>query len=649
MGKKQELRLKKLLRSGQVQVLLKDFASLLGPDARLAISDEPDHLLESYPSFPPQVALALWKTAAGTAEPTITQCGAATPICLEERTLGLILATGQLPEPTQVRTTLTTLKHTLESLVQATWEKRAIALETLDRYREINLLYSLREKLAICMDVDKLSQRALIEATRIVQAHRGALLLYNDGGELTVIARVETAQQPKSPKQKGLETIFKKGLSIAKQVARTGKSQIVNDFRAYEYEEESTPLLVVPLLTSERHIGAILLAGKGEDMFFTAGDEKLLSTLAWQAAISLENARLFDNVRRQRDEIATMKHYRDNVLASITSGVITIDTQGAIVTLNRAAETILRIPARQAINRPYHEALGFLRATPLPSLIDKVLRYQNTYLDQEVCPFIPKGEQLHLNVSLSPLQGSGGETLGVAIVMDDVTEKHRYEQERMLISRYLPSGLVDRLPNDLAKLGLRGERRIITSLFADIQGFTGFSEVNPPERVLEVVNGYMTLAEAAVRFNRGIVDKYEGDGVMILFNTPLLEDEEHALKAVRTAWALKKAVEAYHQHVPPDEQLHLGIGVCTGEAVVGNVGTEARMEYTAIGDTVNLSKRLQENAQPGQILICHTTWQLTRDWIQVNPLPVLRVKGRQAAIRIYELVDIGANASKTGG
>jgi PAS domain S-box-containing protein len=642
MGKKQELHLKKLLRSEQVQMLLKDFASLLGPDVCLAISDEPDHLLESYPSFPPQVALALWKTAPEMVETTITQCGAATPICLEERTLGLILATGQLPEPTQVRTTLTALKHALESLAQAIREKRAIAIETLDRYREINLLYSLRKKLAICMDMDELSQRALIEATQIVQADQGAILLYNDRRELTIAARVETAQQPKSLKQEKSETILKKGFSIAEQVARTGKSQIVNDFRAYG--EESTSLLAVPLLTSERHIGAILLTGKGEDASFTAGDEKLLSTLAWQAATSLENARLFDNVRRQRDEIATMKHYRDNVLASITSGVITIDTQDTIVTLNRAAETILRISARQAINRAYREALGFLRATPLPSLIENVLRHQNTYLDQEICPYIPKGEQLHLNVSLSPLQGGGGETLGVAIVMDDVTEKHRYEQERTLISRYLPSGLVDRLPNDLAKLGLRGERRVITSLFADIQGFTGFSEVNPPERVLEVVNGYMTLAEAAVRFNRGIVDKYEGDGVMILFNTPLLEDDEHALKAVRTAWALKKAVEAYHQHVPPDEQLHLGIGVCTGEAVVGNVGTEDRMEYTAIGDTVNISKRLQENAQIGQILICHTTWQLTRDWIQANSFPALRVEGRQAAIRIYELIDTVASA-----
>ncbi|RLC62643.1 MAG: hypothetical protein DRI48_09330, partial [Chloroflexi bacterium] len=387
-------------------------------------------------------------------------------------------------------------------------------------------------------------------------------------------------------------------------------------------------------------LGVILLTGKAGGEIFTAGDQKLLSALAWQTAVALENARLFDDVRKQRDEIATMKSYMDNIFASITSGVITIDPHDIVTTFNQAAERILLVPAHEAVNRPYHQALRFLLTTPLPDLIENIHQRGGTHVDQEISLSLPQGKQVHLNVSLSPLQSSGGEALGIAIVLDDLTEKRRYEQERTLLKRYLPYGLVDLLPHNLAELRLRNERRVLTVLFADIKRFTTFSEINPPERVMDVLNNYMTLAEAAVRFNRGIVDKYVGDAIMALFNTPLLEEAEHAWRAVQTAWTLKEAIEAYHRYVTPDERLFFGFGICTGIAVVGNMGTEDRMEYTAVGDTVNLAKRLQENAKPGQILIGHRTWKTVQHRVQATPLPATRLRGRQSFTRVYELTNL---------
>jgi len=245
----------------------------------------------------------------------------------------------------------------------------------------------------------------------------------------------------------------------------------------------------------------------------------------------------------------------------------------------------------------------------------------------------------HLEFRLSRLQGSEGETLGAVIVVEDVTEKRCYERERHLLSQYLPPGLLDRLPYD-AEIGLREERRMLTILFADLGGFTAFSEHNPPERVVDVLNKYLTLAEAAVRFNMGIVDKYLGDAILALFNTPLLEVEDHAWRGVKAAWALKESLREYHKYIPPDERLTIRIGVSTGIAVVGNVGAEERMEYTAIGDAVNLARRLQESAQPGQVLISQETWERVRNRVRVNALPAILVKGRQNPVRIYELVGI---------
>jgi len=622
-------RLRRLLEAERAAALLRDFASLLGPEVSLAVCDESGHLLSTQRPFPPETIQALLKAASTTTECIITPQGAAASIRVEGQQIGAILATGPLPPPTQARAALTALRRALESLAEVTLEKRAIARETLDRYREINLLYNLGETLATCLDKDELPQRALTEASQIIQARQGAILLCDEAGKL--VTAVTTG-----PTEEVEETIAK-GAALAEEVVSTGKPQIINDF---PNGERQTQFLIAPLLTPERQLGVILLSDKAEGAIFTASDEKLLTALAWQTVIAMENAQLFDNVRRQRDEIAAMKNYMDNIFASIASGVITTDTQDIVTAFNRAAEAILRVPAEQVVNRPYQRSLSFLCDTPLPALIEDVRRHHKTYVAKEISPRLPEGEQIHLNLSLSTLRGSGEEAMGVAIVVDDVTEKRRYERERALVRRYLPSGLVDRLPHDLAELGLRGERRVITILFADIRGFTGFSEIHPPERVMEVLNDYLTLAEAAIRFNRGIVDKYLGDAVMALFNTPLLEEKEHAWRAIQTAWVLKEAVEAYHPYIPPEERLPVSIGICTGEAVVGNVGTEERMEYTAVGDTVNLARRLQESAGPGQILIDHATWELTRDRAQANPLPAMRVRGRQTYTRTYEVTNV---------
>ncbi|MCP4539951.1 MAG: GAF domain-containing protein [Chloroflexi bacterium] len=633
--------LKRLLRPNQTATLLQGFAPLLGPDISLAVSGAPGHLLVSNRPFPPEIIRTLWKAvsdATDAAEVTITSQGAATPIYVGVQQIGMIMASGPLPLPDKTQNILIAVRYSLESIASATSEKRAVARDALDRYQEINLLYGMGETLATCLDVDELPQRALTEASQIVHARQGAVLLYNETGELVTVAST-------GPDGK-LDTALagKHTLILAEEVARTGKSQIINDFDPAGDgldEKRQIPFMAAPLLTSERHLGVILLANKAgkAPAIFTAGDEKLLLALAWQAAIALDNARLFDDVRQQRDEISTMKHYMDNIFASIASGVITTDTNDHIVTFNQAAEAMLRVPAHQAINHSYLKALDFLRYTPLPSMIEKVRQHHSSNVAQEISFHLPQGEQLYLDLNVSRLLGNEGETLGVAIVVDDVTEKRNYERERALVRRYLPSGLVDWLPYD-AELGLRHERRVITVIFADIRGFTSFSEVTPPERVMEVLNNYLTLAEAAVRFNWGIVDKYMGDAVMALFNTPLLKRQDHAWQAVQMAWTLKHAIEAYHQEIIPEERLFLGIGICSGEVVVGNVGTEDRMEYTAVGDTVNLAQRLQAGAKPGQILISHKTWELVQNRVNVNALPAIQLKGRQAFTRIYELTDL---------
>ena len=124
---------------------------------------------------------------------------------------------------------------------------------------------------------------------------------------------------------------------------------------------------------------------------------------------------------------------------------------------------------------------------------------------------------------------------------------------------------------------------------------------------------------------------------MALYNTPLNPQENHAERAVRTALAMRKDLEAYHETIPDYQRLLFGVGIHTGEAVVGNVGSPLRKDYSAIGDAVNISDRLQNLADGGQIIISDTTFELVQDWVDVTQLEPVHLKGRQAEVKIYLL------------
>jgi PAS domain S-box-containing protein len=386
--------------------------------------------------------------------------------------------------------------------------------------------------------------------------------------------------------------------------------------------------------------GVIYADSRIKSGLFSEGDRRLLTAIADQAAVAIENARLFENVKLNLEEITNMKNLMDNVFASIASGVITTDIHDRITLVNRAAEGILGVVADHSLGHSYHQVLPALDRAPLSRLMEDVKRRRRRYAGYEVDVDLPERGIVNLSMNLSTLRDAQDATLGVAIVVDDLTEKKRFERERTMVKRYLPSQLVDNLPDDLSELKLRGERQQITTLFADIRGFSTYSETFDPERVVEVINQYFAFALTAVDGHEGVVDKYLGDAVMVHFNTPLRPVADHAWRAVLTAWDFNLSVQAYLKQVPDDDRLYVGIGINTGEAVVGNVGAEDRMEYTAIGDAVNLAKRLQERAGGGQILLSRSTYDLVKDRVEVNALDPIQVKGRQAIEQVYELRDV---------
>jgi PAS domain S-box-containing protein len=360
----------------------------------------------------------------------------------------------------------------------------------------------------------------------------------------------------------------------------------------------------------------------------------LLVAFANQAAVAIDNARLFRQIRDHLAEITEMKTLMDNVFESIASGVITIDEADRIALYNRAAEQILGIPASSIVHEAYAQALTLL-SLPVESVVQDVKENGGTHNLEMDVTVQQRPSTTTLNMTFSPLRNSGQEsTLGVAMVLDDISEKKRLESVR----RYLPPALVDKVRDiDAAQ---RPQRRDITVLFADIRGFSTFSEHFDPRQLIQILNGYFTEAVQAITFYQGLTDKFTGDAVMALFNTPLNPQTDHVERAVRTALMMSANLMAHRQRLPAAEWLHFGVGIHTGEAVVGNVGSDLRKDYSAIGDAVNLAKRLQETAQPDQIIISQDVHACVTGFAQVRVLPLVQVKGRQAFEQTYELLGV---------
>jgi adenylate cyclase len=221
------------------------------------------------------------------------------------------------------------------------------------------------------------------------------------------------------------------------------------------------------------------------------------------------------------------------------------------------------------------------------------------------------------------------------------TDSLREAQKRILqvFERFVAPSVVKKLLQDPTSVQLGGKMQEVTVFFADIEGFTTISERTLPEVLLIVLNRYHELIVETIQANSGTIDKFTGDGVMALYNTPL-EIDRHPLHAVLTAYYIREALPIFHTQFEPDFRLTINFGIHTGMAVVGNVGTPQIMEYTAIGDTVNIAARLQELSENGQILISEDTYKQVEEHISARPIGPVHFKGRTGEVMTYEVLDL---------
>jgi len=505
-----------------------------------------------------------------------------------------------------------------------------------DERKDLRALADIGRIVNSSLDLNDVLRIVMDTIIRLTGAERGFLMLKDGNDDLTIrIARNWEQESIDSSEFAISRTVINRVAEENKPIVTTnaqedprfgGQASII----AYNLRS----ILCVPLKVKDELTGVIYADNRIRTGIFTESERDLLAAFANQAAVAIENAQLFESVRRTLAEVTELKNLMDNIFASIASGVITADVADEITLCNRAAESILGKSASDIIGRALTDCLPPI-GEQLCESVSYVRSTDQAILGLEINSLLPERGEVDLRFNLSPLKDAHESTQGVAIVLDDLTERKRLEAQRRLFEKMVSPAVINQLNPNAIQLG--GERGMITTMFSDVRGFTSFSESVAPEQLVSILNQYLAAAAEAILVHEGTVDKFMGDAVMAWFNAPIPQ-ADHTIRAVKAALLMRQTIEELHKQLPPEFQLGFGTGIHYGPAVLGLVGTEKRIDYTAIGDSVNTAKRIQENAAKGQILISEDAYKLVTGQIVVQKVNPIHAKGKRQPLNVYEVI-----------
>lgn len=224
-----------------------------------------------------------------------------------------------------------------------------------------------------------------------------------------------------------------------------------------------------------------------------------------------------------------------------------------------------------------------------------------------------------------------------------ITENRNKEKIKQAMGKYLSQDIMKNVVSNIDDLKLGGKRAIVTVLFSDIRGFTSMSEKMSAEDVTKILNEYFTEMEPIITKYNGVINKFIGDAVMAIFGEPI-QDINHPVNAVRCAYEMLKKVEYLREKwlLEGKPKIEIGIGICTGEVFIGNIGSEARMEYTVIGDTVNLASRIESfnKVYKTNLLVSSSTYSHISEIADVIKISEVKIRGKAQKMNIYEVLRI---------
>src|SRR6478672_1029530 len=512
------------------------------------------------------------------------------------------------------------------------------------------------------LDLEDTLERVMNEAKKLMNADRSALwLLDQERHQLwTKIPIAGKLQEIRIPKDAG----------FAGLVAETGEPLMI-PFDLYEDPRSETSqttdkktgyrtcsMLCMPIFNSDGVlIGVTQLinkkkAGEHADYdpadwpqapdcwkaSFNRSDQEFMQVFNIQAGVALQNAKLFATVKQQ-------EQMQRDILRSLSNGVFSTNKSGQIIAANESAKRLLGLNVEDRLEGASICDLIKIKEGDFDKWFFSAIEAkddknrQQYYPDQTLISTGIEEHSVHLSINSIADDAEASKVYGALVVMDDISDEKRLKST---MYGYMTQELAEQLlQSGDAKLG--GDRKEVSVLFSDIRSYTTLTETLEAEEVVNMLNEYFESMVDAVFKHKGTLDKYIGDAIMAVFGSPLpLED--HAWMAVQTSIDMRHRLSDFNarREEANKQIIRIGIGINSDTVISGNIGSSKRMEFTAIGDGVNLGSRLESaSKQYGcDIVISESTYRPCADRVWARELDCIRVKGKNQPVSVYELVGL---------
>ena len=503
------------------------------------------------------------------------------------------------------------------------------------RKHEIEFLEVISE-MTSDINIDSLLQKVMAEATRMLGAERSTLFL-NDKKTNQLWSQVGQglgAMQIRLPNHLGIAgAVFTSGMTI--NIPHAYADLRFNPAFDRKSGFFTRSILCVPINNKAGEVIGVTQVLNKKNGSFTAEDESRLKTFTAQIAISLENASLFSDVQN-------MKNYNEGILLSMTNAVLTFDEEGKLKTCNKTGEKFFNQQESGLLGKTADTIFADKNAW----MVEKIQRVlESKQSDVTIDGNLLVGEEnLSANITIMPLISVDGKSMGFMIMIEDISSEKRMKST---MSRYIDPSIADQLLANKSDI-FEGQNVHATVLFSDIRGFTTLTEQLGPQGTVHLLNEYFEIMVDCISKEGGILDKFIGDAIMAGFGIPqsLGDNEDRGLRA---ALAMIQSLESWNTLRESDGKLpvHIGIGLNSDNIVSGNIGSKKRMDFTMIGDGVNLAARLESACKQysAKILISEFTKARLKGTYRMREIDLVVVKGKTVPIAVYEVLDYHTNES----
>ncbi|MCH7859361.1 MAG: GAF domain-containing protein [Candidatus Marinimicrobia bacterium] len=504
-----------------------------------------------------------------------------------------------------------------------------LILEEVDKVRKQELDFlDVVSQISSELELEPLLQKIISTVTSMLNAERSSLFINDEKtNELyTIVGEGLGANEIRFPNH----------LGIAGHVFQTG--EVLNIPHAYAdlrfnpaFDKQTgfftRSMLCIPVTNKAgKTIGVSQVLNKHGGAF-TQEDEARLAAFTSQISIGIENATLFKNVQQ-------LMNYTESMLHSMTNGVITFNDEHKVATCNPAGLRIMRIETEEDIvGRELTSVFAAENEWVRAKLQD--VQEVEVLMDAEL---VFAGETISANLTMVPLRDDEQQVLGSMIMIEDISSEKRVKST---MARYMDATLADQLLEGGEDI-LGGKQSIGTVLFSDIRSFTTLTEQLGAQGTVSLLNEYFTIMVDIIQDEGGMLDKFIGDAMMVVFGTPVTHDDDpdralrSAIKMMTELWVLNESRKSRGMAA-----IDHGMGLNTGDIVSGNIGSPKRMDYTVIGDGVNLAARLESACKKygAHILLSEYTFASLKATYRTRHVDKVIVKGKTEPVGVYEAVD----------